>query len=748
MKIDFKTFSDNEVVSTTKENKITLSEDSQSMFFQMFTKNIYSNPIGSVVREITSNCFDSHIEAGINAPVLIKKSFDEQTNTHYISFIDYGVGMSPARIDEVYSVMFKSTKRDDNTQIGGFGLGSKAPLAYKRFATQGEYDNSFYVITVYNGVKYYYCIYEGNESPMISLLHSESTADKNGTEVKIPVKVTDISKFTSEMIKQLYYFENVVFEGFDEKLISNEYQIVRGKNFLYRGKEYSNVIHVCLGRVAYPIDYGVLGLYADNYRIPVAIKLDIGDVNVTASRESLDYSEQTIKTLKKRIADVKAELIEMVTKQCDDIVTIKDYLKYESEFGFFRFNDKSKIDISSFIKKSEIVLTNFKYQHLHIPEESRLFKFFFQSRNFGRRVGKAHKLNFHGYYNQIITKKNLIYVEDTFKRKVSKQSYLKNLHTAYHVIEKRDILSANTINEINSVFGLKINSVYTEHDKQPLAIIETMVEMQNEYFELITEHCENYDKLEIPADFKINTYSINSKSDENLSINVRIVDGYNKRNTIELNTLNKHNGTIFYGTENDSQALYAAYRAYRDYFDSKYLIRYYNEHSGNFGDKKGGIIFLQLSKQNVKYMDGCKNAFHVNEFSDKMLSRKKDYIIKLLINNYVANRYKDLSNLFKSNELVKINSTWGNMVIMLNEYVKSISVDDDRYVNDNTKAILKLPNIDELFEIKRFNIMFNKLLKLQKSNEKMLSYFRISTNDTLDDELVKLLKHALKFKQL
>ena len=145
MEINLKKLSEQTIESTTTTRKMRLSEHAQSMVFQLFTKNVYSNPIGTVVREITSNCFDSHVEAGVNAPVRIKKIFDAETNTHYISFIDYGVGMSPDRVENVYGVYFESTKRVDNTQIGGFGIGGKTPLAYKRStgAGEGEYDNSF-----------------------------------------------------------------------------------------------------------------------------------------------------------------------------------------------------------------------------------------------------------------------------------------------------------------------------------------------------------------------------------------------------------------------------------------------------------------------------------------------------------------------------------------------------------------------------------------------------------------------------
>lgn len=55
MKLDVNKFG-NEIETTGESIKMRLSDNATSMIFQMFTKNIYSNPIGSIVREITSNC--------------------------------------------------------------------------------------------------------------------------------------------------------------------------------------------------------------------------------------------------------------------------------------------------------------------------------------------------------------------------------------------------------------------------------------------------------------------------------------------------------------------------------------------------------------------------------------------------------------------------------------------------------------------------------------------------------------------
>ena len=41
------------------------------ILFRGFSDTLYSNKIGSIVREVTSNCFDSHREANIKDDVII-----------------------------------------------------------------------------------------------------------------------------------------------------------------------------------------------------------------------------------------------------------------------------------------------------------------------------------------------------------------------------------------------------------------------------------------------------------------------------------------------------------------------------------------------------------------------------------------------------------------------------------------------------------------------------------------------------
>lgn len=756
MEINLKQLGTQAVEASTNSTKMRLSENAQSMVFQLFTKNIYSNPIGTVVREITSNCFDSHVEAKINAPVLIKMSFDNQTNTHYISFIDYGVGMSPDRIENIYGVYFESTKRVDNTQIGGFGIGGKTPLAYKRPTGhgQGEYDNSFYVITIFDKMKYYYCIYEGQDSPVISLLHSEPTNEHNGTEVRIPILEKDINTFAKEMVRQLYYFENIIFEGFEDtyssSTLSNEYQIVRGKNFLYRGTEYSNIIHVCLGRVAYPIDYNVLGLNSSEYYLPIALRLEVGDINVVASREQLDYNEHTIKVLKKKLEDAKQEITAMLVKQYENIVTLKDYFSFQNDFGILLFPNGMSIKVGSVVKKKDVDLTNFKYSFLAMPNDRQLFRFFFEKKKMGKKTKSRYssRNDFDGSYDELKTNRNILYVEDTFNRMVAKQSYLNSKYGTYYIVSRRNLLHGFVRSEIAELFNVHLDKLVDDKGK-PVDYVLNLIEMQEEFFDIVRTYAQNYDTLEVPAEFLVRKKR-NVLSDElrNTSIPVKLFGTYGKTR-IKLDILFKFNMPIFYGLQEDEDKLSTACDIFEELFDEKIVISCYNEYENKlrYIDGKKGIMFIMVSKSNVKYMQYCKKAYHVDQFYNKMLYRKSD-----LVHNYfqiysLIERYNNLKDLYTNNDFTKINAKWGKVIRSVNKFVDALPKKDSNIgsLKHSLSKFFNLNNIQQTDEQKKYATLIEELHQLQKNNEKYLnclSYYRYSS---MDDIVIEILSKIMVF---
>jgi hypothetical protein len=763
MKINLKELSTQAVESTSPIRKMRLSENAQSMVFQLFTKNVYSNPIGTVVREITSNCFDSHVEAKVNAPVIIKKIFEKETNSHYISFIDFGVGMSPERVYDIYGVYFESTKNMDNTQIGGFGIGGKTPLAYKRSTGLGEteYDNSFYVITNYNGTRYYYLVYEGADTPVISLLHDEPTTEHNGTEVRIPVLEKDAENFAKEMVRQLYYFENVIFEGFDGiwrygEILTNEYQILRGKSFLFRGNEYSSNVHICLGRVAYPIDYSVLGLNSSDYSIPVAIKLEVGDINVTVSRESLDYSEKTIKMLKSKLVEVKAEIIDMLMKQYDNIVTLKDYFEMKEDFGLLKINNKT-ISLKHLIKPSDADFTNFRYSFMKMPNSKQLFKLFFTHKSYGKKPKKSRYGNsdeFEGGYSEIQTKENLFYIEKDFVRVVIKQAYVKSLFELYHIIERRNLTFPHMRSEIADLFNVHLDKLVDENDK-PVPYVQSLIEMQEEYFAIVQEHVQNYDTIEVPEAFILARKRRNMITDEMrlTTIPVKFYGKYSRSgfNRIKLNELFNYNFPIFYSTPDESYKLENASKVFGTLFNEDMMVYDHSTYSGfrKGSDKtKGSIMFLQISNVNSRYMKYCKNANHVDDIFLKLFYRKIDLVTNYFKTFTVLQKYANLDDLYKDDKFNLIDETWGKQIKSVKKEVskieKSLGKYDLNYIKDKLSVYYKINNLET-------DKKYNKLLKdiedlkfLEAANNDVIQFISVPRNlDWANKKLFPLLKKVM-----
>jgi hypothetical protein len=779
MQVNLKSLNQQEVSSTTVEKKMQMSTDYQAMVFQMFTKGIYSNPKGTIVREIPSNCKDSHTEAGVNKPIVIRKTVDKLANTIYISFIDFGVGMSPDRMENIYGVYFASSKRTDNTQIGGFGVGGKTPLAYRRSTGYGqaEYDNSFNIITNYEGIKYTYLVYEGDECPMFSLQDSQPTTDGNGTEVRVPVLEKDLRDFKKEMIRQLYYFEDVVFEGFDDVAtdvnLTNDYQIVKAKTFLYRGEDYGSNVHVCLGRVAYPLDYNILGLDRDDFDFPVAIMVEVGEIGVTISRETLDYSEATIKLLKKKLLAVKTELVEMLGKQYDSIVTLEDYFKVKNNFGHVYFPNGKSIDLGDAIAIKDVDFSNFKYSFLKMPNDKQLFRFFMESKLYGKKEGRSRRSwrysnnndndtsTFEGGYDTLIGKKKALYYFDgEFERKIVKQAWLKEQHVRYYMITRKNLVDRENRLNIMAI----VSDLFNVHDEilvkdkdgnttdEPTAYIKSLMEMQEEYFEIVKQYCTDYQSVIVPESF------IESRKRERITeemrkitIPVKIMGSYSNSERVKLDAMFKLNCAIYYGLKEEEDQLRLASKIFGIAFNSEYLISGYNESNSTFrAAGKPAILFIRIAAGNVRYMEFCKKAMHISKFKTTMMYRKETEVMNYFCSLNFINKYQRLESLYRTNGFKHISAAWGKKIAKINTFVATLKT-STRGVDWSNKVwefskYFDLRNIEMTKEQQEFAKTIDELSEMQEVNADVMKYINQPYNlDSVDKAYWELLKKVLVY---
>lgn len=284
--------------------------------FRVLSDTLYQNKIGSIVRELACNAYDAHVMAGKkNEPITIHlpDAFEP-----WFSVQDRGIGLSPESIKNVFTVYFESTKDKSNDSLGAFGLGAKTPFSYT---------DQFTVTSVFDGVKSIYGMYITESGvPDYSLMHSEETTEENGVEIKISIKKEDFYKVKTEVEKQLEYFsvKPVIVNG-NVQFPSSKALLETPNTILY--EQNWNKCILIQGQVAYPLDFNQLpvgeerSFIAGLQRTGIALIFNIGEIGVTASREGVEYTKQTVNNILSKIRLVKQEVAAFAQKELNGCKT-------------------------------------------------------------------------------------------------------------------------------------------------------------------------------------------------------------------------------------------------------------------------------------------------------------------------------------------------------------------------------------------------------------------------------------------
>jgi hypothetical protein len=297
---------------------MSLDLESAHVLMQMLSKNLYSDAIGSTVRECASNALDSHRRAGTTDPIIVSLKINEQNNYEF-AVEDFGTGLDADDVENIISKYGKSTKRNSDTELGMMGLGFKSPLAYS---------SSFYFVCRKDGVERKYMMYEGEDVNTIDLLYETPTEEKNGVKVIVPVKYNDRHTFREKIRNQLAYFESVYFDvNVNQSIITNEFHIYRAEDFQVSEMNTDQTMHICLDNVYYPLDYGKIGI--NPIQLPLGLRFNLTDgLYPTPNREQLIYSTTAIKTIKAKIDKVAAFLVEKYNENVEDCKDVHEIFTY------------------------------------------------------------------------------------------------------------------------------------------------------------------------------------------------------------------------------------------------------------------------------------------------------------------------------------------------------------------------------------------------------------------------------------
>lgn len=272
-----------------QDNNTAFSLELNAITFDILSSNLYKDPITAIVRELSCNALDSHKRAGNE-----QTPFEVTVPTHHsptFNIRDYGTGLTPQQMQHLYTRYFSSDKRDSNNEIGGKGLGSKTPLAYK---------NTFNVSNYKDGTVYHYIVYKNEKGiPHLTLLKSMPTDEPNGLKITLAVNPTDIDKFTDAADSVLRWMH---VKPINWDLKKPTLAIDHSAWSLYIDSDLGNTTHLMMGNVLYPIPKNITDPPFSLLRfshISAVLKCEIGEVDVTAGRDSLQRTKKTLTTLKR-----------------------------------------------------------------------------------------------------------------------------------------------------------------------------------------------------------------------------------------------------------------------------------------------------------------------------------------------------------------------------------------------------------------------------------------------------------------
>ena len=315
-----------------------IKQEGLAHIFNVLRNQLYSDKILAVLREYSCNAVDAHTEAGHNRPIEV--TLPSRLSLE-LKIRDYGIGLSETDIQEIYAFYGESTKRKSNSLIGQLGLGSKSAFAY---------GDNFVINSFHNGVKTTYNAYiDPSQIGQIAKLASAPTTEANGVEIVIPVKPADCETFVSTARSLFTYFKvkpivrgaaNFTYEEVTPIYSGADWRILKADR-----SSYGRRCVAVMGNIGYTLSSSALKLDENNNDEAVIerlltnceIELDvpIGELDIAASREGLQYTDRTIDNLKKRILVIRDFLVADITKQLKGAQSLWSFKKMLGEMHNF-----------------------------------------------------------------------------------------------------------------------------------------------------------------------------------------------------------------------------------------------------------------------------------------------------------------------------------------------------------------------------------------------------------------------------
>lgn len=374
----------NQAEKTFESNAEVESQDftigDVSVVIEILRNKLYRRKIPTLCQEYISNARDAMREVNNNKDrieVTLPSTFAPTFKVR-----DFGPGISPDRMYNVFIKYASSTKRTTNKQTGGFGIGAKSAWSYTE---------SFSIVTYIDGTQRNYVAHIGaNNNGRLDYLGDAPSSEANGTEIQIPVSPKDIQEFKTAAFRATYFWREE-----EKPKFVNLHQIDKDQTLRVQGEMIGNIeinnelpsyilpsdndtsIVASIDGIPYMIDSSLieklvnLGKLHDSISGQLVIHVPNGELEVSASREEISDSKFTQDNLDKLAAKYHKIVLDRITKEFGSVKSPFEYLstymklkdKYNLEahrkYGDFTMNEWDGIE-SDLLSKITMELCTFK----------------------------------------------------------------------------------------------------------------------------------------------------------------------------------------------------------------------------------------------------------------------------------------------------------------------------------------------------------------------------------------------------
>ena len=326
-----------------------------SKIIAILRDKLYEHKVRTLVQEYICNARDAMREVGkgndfeVTVPTRLNPVFKVR---------DFGPGITPERMANVFVMYGSSTKDQSNDQTGGFGIGAKSAWSYT---------DSFTIVSVVDGIKRTYVAHTGcDNNGRLDLIATDTTDEPNGTEIQVAAKQYDIDEFRAAIFRAIYFWEKkpklrgeLNPPSLERGTVVSDLLEVVDSNLLpefVRGYSYEDPIAIIDG-----VPY-LLGEKLTNKVEPlqklnalcrktVVLHFGNGVVDVAASRESITDSKMTQAALEKIAHKALLEAQTYISAEFAKIKSTPDYLRTYATMS-------KAFQVDEFAKYGDYTITN------------------------------------------------------------------------------------------------------------------------------------------------------------------------------------------------------------------------------------------------------------------------------------------------------------------------------------------------------------------------------------------------------